>query len=363
MTMKKSIARNAAAFALVGTMAFTGLCGAFPADNAGILGGTSITASAADNGVGTYKVNTSAGLNVRSSASTSGKVLGAAKNGTQFTVTKTSNGWGYGSISCTNGTQTGWVSLQYCTFVQAATTSVNYQVKITTKAGLNMRSKASTSGSVVKAIPYNTTVTVTKESNGWGYTTYSGKSGWILLSYTSKVSSSSSSSSSSSTGSVSLNVPSYKQYDSRWASTKIGTKTINQVGCVLTSVSMVYSYKNNTTVYPNAMKSKLTFSNNDVVWSSVTKALGATRKTYGNCAISQTIMKNIYNQLKAGKPVIIFNYSTSKGSYHAVVITGYSGSTSAFSASGFKINDPVSSSRTNLQQYLNTYNKVNCLVY
>ena len=55
---------------------------------------------------------------------------------------------------------------------------------ITTQAGLRIRSTASTSGTQLGLIPYNTTVNVTKISGNWGYTTYNGVSGWICLDYT-----------------------------------------------------------------------------------------------------------------------------------------------------------------------------------
>ncbi|MBQ4050527.1 MAG: RICIN domain-containing protein [Oscillospiraceae bacterium] len=72
----------------------------------------------------------------------------------------------------------------------SAATFQSYQARITTSAGLNMRSSASSSSSKLTAIPYNTTVTITAEQNGWGKTSYGGKTGWISLQYTSKVSSS-----------------------------------------------------------------------------------------------------------------------------------------------------------------------------
>lgn len=149
---------------------------------------SSVSVSAADSGTGNYRINTGAGLNIRTGPGTGYGKLGAAANGTQFTVTKTQNGWGYGSIRCTNGTKNGWACLQYCSFLGRPSTekSVNYQVVITTTAGLNMRSQANSSSSKLTAIPYNKVVTVTKESNGWGYTSYGGKSGWISLSYTAK---------------------------------------------------------------------------------------------------------------------------------------------------------------------------------
>ncbi len=159
---------------------------------------------------------------------------------------------------------------------------------------------------------------------------------------------------------VSLDVPLYKQGDSRWKNTYIGTKTIGKVGCTLTSIAMLYSYKTHTTVYPNVMKNKLSFSNNSVYWSSVTK-LGFTHTSY-NTTITQNLMSKIYTQLKNGKPVMI-GCKNSSGGEHWVVITGYTGSsTSNFSASNFTINDP-GYNRTNLQQHLNYVNVVKALVY
>ncbi|MBR6790556.1 MAG: RICIN domain-containing protein [Oscillospiraceae bacterium] len=63
----------------------------------------------------------------------------------------------------------------------------SYQGKITAKTGLNMRKSASSSSSKVTAIPRNTVVTITAEQNGWGKTSYNGKSGWISLDYVQKI--------------------------------------------------------------------------------------------------------------------------------------------------------------------------------
>ncbi|MBQ7116325.1 MAG: InlB B-repeat-containing protein [Clostridia bacterium] len=58
--------------------------------------------------------------------------------------------------------------------------------KVSTSAGLNMRSNAGTSYSVLISIPQNKTfvVTSTKTANGytWGKTTYSGNTGWVVIS-------------------------------------------------------------------------------------------------------------------------------------------------------------------------------------
>ncbi len=53
--------------------------------------------------------------------------------------------------------------------------------KIVASIGLRLRQTASTSSSVLAAIPCNTSVSVTEISGNWGKTTYSGKTGWICL--------------------------------------------------------------------------------------------------------------------------------------------------------------------------------------
>ena len=61
--------------------------------------------------------------------------------------------------------------------------AVGTKYTITSDNGVNLRSGAGTSYDKLTAIPYNTTVTVTKTQNGWGYTSYDGKKGWFALEY------------------------------------------------------------------------------------------------------------------------------------------------------------------------------------
>lgn len=82
--------------------------------------------------------------------------------------------------------------------------AASYKVKINTPSGVNVRSGAGTKYSIITAIPNGTTVTISKTSGDWGYTSYGGKKGWICLDYTKKVTTGSSSSSSGSSK------PSYK---------------------------------------------------------------------------------------------------------------------------------------------------------
>lgn len=150
---------------------------------------------------------------------------------------------------------------------------------------------------------------------------------------------------------INLNVPLYKQNDSRWKNVYIGNKTIGAVGCTTTCIAMVYSYNTGKTVYPNAVMKKLKYSNNDLYWSSISN-VGLTSKSY-NCNMSNGIMATIYSKLKSGKPVII-GASTSQGDYqHWVVINGYTGSsTTNFSTGDFTIKDPGGYGYTTLKAFL-----------
>ena len=143
-----------------------------------------------------------------------------------------------------------------------------------------------------------------------------------------------------------MSVPSYKQTDSRWSNVKIGTsgKTIGQIGCVTTAIAMIESYRTGTTIYPDAMSKKLSYSSSgNVYWPS----------NYIAVTSSSSYLSKIYQKLKEGKPVL-FGAKKSSGTQHWVVITGYSGGETLTPAS-FTINDPGSRQRTNLQHLLNEY--------
>lgn len=62
--------------------------------------------------------------------------------------------------------------------------------KVLANPQLNIRKSATTSSIKLGTVPYNTIVEVTSISNGWGYITYNGITGWISLDYTELVSAS-----------------------------------------------------------------------------------------------------------------------------------------------------------------------------
>ena len=127
---------------------------------------------------------------------------------------------------------------------------------------------------------------------------------------------------------------------------KIGSsgKTMAQIGCTTTAVAMMESYRTGSTIYPDAMAKRLSYSSDgNLYWPS----------HYAAVTSSSEYLNAIYQQLRQGKPVL-FGAKNSSGSQHWVVITGYVGGSSLLT-SGFMIHDPGSSHRTTLQQLLQVY--------
>lgn len=62
----------------------------------------------------------------------------------------------------------------------------SYQCKVTADPSLYLRAEPTTSSTALASIPYQTTITIIAEQNGWGKTTYGGKTGWVSLTYITK---------------------------------------------------------------------------------------------------------------------------------------------------------------------------------
>lgn len=275
---------------------------------------------------------TSGKLNVRSSASTSGTVVSSLSKGSYVTLMSKSGNWW--RVEYADG------KYGYCHADYISTATGTPATVIISSGSLNVRSGAGTSYSKIASLYKGEVVIVLSNSGSWSKILYNGtKTGYVSSQYLSA-------SSSSTYSKVSLSVPSFKQTDSRWASVKIGSsgKTIAQIGCATTAIAMMESYRTGTTIYPDAMSKKLSYSSSgNVYWPS----------NYTAVTSSSGYLSGIYNKLKAGKPVL-FGAKKSSGTQHWVVITGYTGG-SSLTASGFTINDPGSNSRTTLQQLLNEY--------
>ena len=155
---------------------------------------------------------------------------------------------------------------------------------------------------------------------------------------------------------VALDVPFYSQTDESWRDTKISSRTIGAVGCTTTCIAMLYSYYQNARYTPADLLSILDYSGNDVLWSSVTD-LGF-QKTYcdrtGDASITTSVMNSILDELRDGHPVMIgaTKTGTSTANQHWVVVTGYSGDGINMKAEDFTIQDPNSTNRTTLADFL-----------
>ena len=157
-----------------------------------------------------------------------------------------------------------------------------------------------------------------------------------------------------STKSVKLSVPKYSQYDSRWKNAKLGksSKTIGQVGCTTTCISMSESCLTQNTIYPNAISKKLSYTSGGALYWSSSKYTTSSPSNY---------LYEIYNQLKQGKPVLV-GAKTKSGSQHWIVVTGYNGK-GVNKASNYYINDPGYKTKTNLQHHFNKYTKFYKIAY
>lgn len=120
-------------------------------------------------------------LNVRANASINATRIGSLANGTKVTVVEVSGNW-----SRITSPISGWVCNSYLsssTVNNTSSNSGNYNVKVTAKSGLNIRTGASTSYRIVGGYKYGTVVTITQTNENWGKT----NKGWICLTYTSNV--------------------------------------------------------------------------------------------------------------------------------------------------------------------------------
>lgn len=135
-----------------------------------------------------------------------------------------------------------------------------------------------------------------------------------------------------------LSVPYYSQTDSRWSSVKLGSsgKTLGKIGCTTTCLAMTESYRKGTVVRPDTISYSLSYSSSgSLYWPS------------NYTTTTSVSYSKIRSLLQEGKPVIL-GLRTSSYSTHWVVVTGYSGDT-------YYVNDPGSSSRTTLGSVLEKY--------
>ncbi len=297
-----------------------------------------LTANASSTVYGAGKVTTaSTSLNVRKSASTSSSVVTTLKRNSNVTlISKTGNFW-YVRYSASGY---GYCSADYITTVSTTVKAVK-----TSSGNLNVRSSASTSGTILTTLKSGTKVPVISTSNGWSKILYNGsKTGYVSSAY---LTNPTSDNTATSHKAISLSgVPNFKQTDSRWANVTLGSsgQSIAKIGCATTAIAMLESKRTSTTIYPHNMAKKLSYTSGGAVyWPSY----------YTQITSSSDYLAKIYNLLQDGKPVIV-GAKKSNGSQHYVVVTGVK-ATNTLTTSAFYINDPGSNTRTTLNQFFSAY--------
>ena len=155
-------------------------------------------------------------------------------------------------------------------------------------------------------------------------------------------------------GRVFLDVPSYKQYDSRWGELSLGDsyETIASAGCATSCLAMSYSYLEGTATTPDGMEERLFYDEHG--------RLGFP-KVYekdwdGN------YLEHAPAQLRRGVPVLIGGF-TEDDRPHWVLITGYVGDGLELHASDFLIQDPASEERPTLAEFIRDYPVHDKIVY
>ncbi len=294
-----------------------------------------LPSGASDTIKGAAQVNTaSTALNVRQKPSSSAKVVDTLPKNSYLTLITKSNNYWYVRY---NNTKYGYCHEKYVKQI-----SSTVRVIKTTSGNLRVRSNPSLSASVINYLPSGTYVTVLSTSNDFSKIIYNGnKIGYVSKTYLVKPESFT-----HKYPGISLKIPDYKQTDSRWSKVTLGSsgQTIGKIGCATTALAMTESYRTGTTIYPDAMSKKLTYTSGGAVYWP---------QNYTIITSQNDHLTKIYNALKQGKPVIV-GAKNSYGGQHYVVVTGIKNCDS-LTASSFYINDPGSSTKKTLNEFYNDY--------
>lgn len=276
-------------------------------------------------------------LNIRQKADVASTKLAQAKKGSYLTLMSKQGDWW--KVEYAKG-KYGYCHSDFITKVSS------YSAKVAVSSGnLNVRSGKGTGYSVKDTLAKGTFVVVLKADSNWTQILYSGnKTGYVSSKYLSD-------STETNYKKIALDVPSFKQTDSRWANIKIGSQgdTLYTSGCTTTALAMTESYRLKKTVTPKDMVSKLSYSSSGMLYWPTNYSV--------ELADSSTYLKDIYALLKSGKPVI-FGIKKSSGTQHWVVITGYSTDSNTLSKADFTVNDPGSNTRRTLSEVMAVYPNV-----
>ncbi len=276
-------------------------------------------------------VNTGGGrLNVRSSPSTGGAWVASLGNGETVTLLEKTGAWW--RVLYREG-KTGYCHGDYLTVISTAAATVT-----TGQSTLNVRSGPSTAYARIASLKNGTGVIVLSTSGGFARVLFAGnRTGYVSLAYLKGA---------DAFPAVSLTVPCYRQWDSRWGWMKVGGsgKTLTAIGCATSGISMIESYRTGTALTPAVMVKRLSYTaSGNVFWPT----------DYTPHFYREGYLSDIYRELQKGHPVLI-GAKTAAGGQHWVVVTGFTGG-DAITAAGFTIHDPGVSTRKTLADFFASY--------
>ena len=310
-------------------------------------------------------------LKLRKGPSTSTEILAEIPRGSKITITGYQNSsWYKASYSGKNG----YVASKYIIMpsTDSSSSSSGYPVTGTVTQGdvpLKLRKGPSTSTEILAEIARGSKITITSQYNSsWYGANHDGKDGYVSSKYVilPENGSSSGSSGNGSSGNdskpsdtykynpISLSVPYYWQYDSRWADLRIGDSknTIRTAGCIVCGLAGIDSYRTGKTITPaDELEMQSFTSTGAIYWPSGTTSYS------GNDYLGV-----VYKQLQAKNPVLLGGHSED-GKQHWVVITGYAGQGITLRASDFIINDSCYKDSTRLNEYQSKYPEFYKIVY
>lgn len=216
----------------------------------------------------------------------------------------------------------------------------------TEETNLNVRAEPSVSSEIIASLSKGAYVELISHEDGWWYLEYEkGKYGYCSDEYITELNSDIKYIRDGYFAPVTLDIVDYKQYDNQWSKLKIGRsgQTVRYIGCALTCVAMVETYRNDKSVTPKDVVRTFSFTSGGAIYWT---------KNY-SVNYSKNYLDTIYHELQQGNPVIIEG-KTSRNVTHWVVITGFTGD-DELSSDKFTINDPGSSKRTLLSDFLDVY--------
>ena len=313
---------------LIRTLAAAGIA-------AGLAAVSALGASALDGGV--VRVNTA--LNIRSAPSTSSAVKGKLESGRTVTLYDAVGDW------WRIGYRDGGSGYVHAAYIEELHLPIRY-VK-TLGSNLNVRSAPSTSSAIIGKVADRSAVLILGVEGNFAKILFDGERvGYVSRDYLVIAAPEE-----TGTRAISLEVPSYKQGDSRWASKRLpgSGERLSSHGCAVTALAMTESYRTGRTITPADILSSMSFTSSGAIyWPEIYQKESGT-------------YESIYRRLAAGSPVILHAVK-SNGSSHFVVIYGFSGG--ALEPKHFLIHDPGTDTRKTLADFLAVYpNIVKTLAY